>query len=276
MEEQADQHHTWWQKIKQHPFITAGIILILFLLLIPVAYKLGWSWTGFVGKTLWDWLGLLAALAIPLVVGFGVQWYTARQGEASDKENKDNQQENALLAYIDKMSELLLKEHLGELLPNGKADSEYRQRQNGNITDELKPECEAVRKIARARTLTVLRELDGIRKGYVIQFLHECHLISTRIISLRGTDLSNVTERWAHLEGAKLNLANLESAELRDSYLTNADLSGAILKGADLSKTDLSKADLTGANLAGANLYNAIVTNEQLTKAKSLNTMRPP
>jgi len=147
-------------------------------------------------------LGLLAALAIPLVVGFGVQWYTAKQGEASDKENKDNQQENALLAYIDKMSELLLKEHLGELLPDGKADPEYRQRQNGNITDELKPECEAVRKIALARTLTVLRELDGIRKGYVIQFLHECHLISTRIISLRGTDLSKVTERWAHLEGA--------------------------------------------------------------------------
>jgi hypothetical protein len=60
-------------------------------------------------KTLWDWLGLLAVLAIPVVVGFGAAWFTAQQGKVSAEQNTDNQHETALQAYIDKMSELLLE-----------------------------------------------------------------------------------------------------------------------------------------------------------------------
>ena len=29
-----------------------------------------WRWTGFTGKTLWDWLQLLSALAIPVVLAY--------------------------------------------------------------------------------------------------------------------------------------------------------------------------------------------------------------
>jgi hypothetical protein len=49
-------------------------------------------------------------------VGFGAVWFTTRKGKAADAENKDNQRETALQAYIDKISELLLHEHLSELL----------------------------------------------------------------------------------------------------------------------------------------------------------------
>jgi hypothetical protein len=63
-------------------------------------------------KTLWDWLGLLSALAVPIVVGFGVAWFTSQQSKVSDRENKDNQKEALLQAYIDKMSELLLEKNL--------------------------------------------------------------------------------------------------------------------------------------------------------------------
>jgi hypothetical protein len=65
-----------------------------------------------------------------------------------------NQREIALQDYIDKMSELLLKEHLSE----------------------LKTEYEEVRKIARVPTLTVLPQLDGRRKRSVLQFLKESGL----------------------------------------------------------------------------------------------------
>src|SRR6266566_4555928 len=128
------------RKVKQHPFIAAGIVVALLAIIAftLAVHVFGWDWTGFTGgeskititstskgittakelqpgKTLWDWLQLLAALAIPVVVGFGAVWFTTRQGKVSAAENKDNQHETALQAYIDKISELLLIEHLGEL-----------------------------------------------------------------------------------------------------------------------------------------------------------------
>jgi len=39
-------------------------------------------------RTLWDWLELLAALAIPIVVGFGVAWFTSQQGKVSNAEKR--------------------------------------------------------------------------------------------------------------------------------------------------------------------------------------------
>src|SRR2546428_2137186 len=124
---------SWWQQIKQHraSIEVAGIIFVVAIALIIIGYR--FDWTGFnsgtnqititstskvnytatvsqPSKSLWDWLGLLAVLAIPVVVGFGAAWFTAQQGKVSDRENTDNQREAALQGYIDKMSELLLQE----------------------------------------------------------------------------------------------------------------------------------------------------------------------
>jgi hypothetical protein len=118
--------------------LVVTIILAVVIALIIVEVRV--YGTGFTGKTLWNWLQLISALAIPVVVGFGAVWFTTRQGKVADAENKDNQRENALQTYIDKMSELLLKEDLRE------SDTEKE-----------------VRKIVRVRTLTVLPILDGKR-----------------------------------------------------------------------------------------------------------------
>lgn len=286
----ASKFGTWWQKIKRHPFIATGIIgAILFTIL---AYKLGWDWTGFnsgesqtitistskgtttaevvqPAKTLWDWLGLLAILAIPVVVGIGAAWFTKKQTEQSDADKTDNQRETALQAYLDKMSELLLKEHLGELLPDGKADQKYRQQQNGNIKDELKPEYETVRNIARARTLTVLRGLDAIRKVSVFQFLYESGLAdkNKRIIDLSGADLRGVNLYRTNLWGADLSGVYLIRADLFDAYLVDADLSGADLSNARLRGAHLQRADLRGANLYGTNLWGADLSGAHLNDA---------
>src|SRR6266700_7666499 len=171
---------SWWQQIKQHPYATGVVVLFVLILIILSAYRFGWDWTGFnngtsqititstskvnytatvsqPSKSLWDWLQLVGVLAIPIVVGLGAAWYTAQQGKVSDRENKDNQRETALQAYIDKMSELLLKEHLGERTADG----------------QLKPEYEQVRNVARVRTITVLTQLNARRIGYVFAFLRE-------------------------------------------------------------------------------------------------------
>ena len=231
---------SWWQKIKKYPVRSVLIVflavVIVLIILSVLGYIFNWDWTGLGpyvspphskdsdfqrGKTLWDWLNLLGILAIPIVVGFGVAWYTSQQGKVADAENKDNQRENAFQTYIDKMSEFLLKEHL----------------------QESEIEHEILRNIARIQTLTVLPRLDGRRKGSVLQFLYDADLINNdkTIIDLKGADI-----RGAILSNAFLNGVRLQ----------HVDLSGADLSGADLSGADLSGADLQNANLTGANLTN--------------------
>ncbi len=143
----------------------------------------------------------------------------------------DKQREGLLQTYLDRMSELLLKEKLR----SSAVDAE-------------------VRNVARVRTATILFQLDARRIGYVFAFLRESRLMSTKpndsIVSLSQTNLS------------KINLSQ--------ATLYKADLRGAILSRADLYKADLSEANLSEANLSRADLRGAIVTSEQLETARSL------
>jgi uncharacterized protein YjbI with pentapeptide repeats len=241
------------------------------------------------GKTLYDWLQLFF---IPAAIAFGVVWFNRLQQkrdqqlaekrvqterevaekriqterEAAEKQTQTerdiawyNQREQALQAYFDSLSGLLLEKNLRESQPE----------------DE-------VRKIARVRTLTVLPRLDGKRKGLVLEFLYESGLIDKGkcIIDLSGADLSladmllinlgKADLTGARLEGANLKYANLLNAELGGTSLRRVNLTEANLTSATLYEADLLGADLTGAILTEVDLRGATVTTEQLTKAKSL------
>ena len=233
----ASNFDTWWQKIRK-PLGIIGIIAVCIGVVALVFVEVRLYGTGFVGKTLWDWLGLLAALAIPVVVGFGAAWFTAQQGKVSDRENTDNQRQVALQAYIDKMSELLLEKQLRTSQPE----------------DE-------VRTIARVQTITLLFQLDARRIGYVFAFLREAGLMSAK------SNSSIVNLYHADLNGANLSEANLSGANLRGAWLHEANLSGADLSGADLTSADLTSADLSGAHLDGAHLSGANLSEADLSKA---------
>jgi uncharacterized protein YjbI with pentapeptide repeats len=286
--------HSLWRQIKQHlvTILVVAIILVGAIALIIIGYR--FDWTGFngnnkSGKTLWDWLQLLI---VPLVLAIGGFSLSQMQKTIEQRRTTDNQREAALQAYIDKMSELLLTNHLRDLA-----------------------EDKEVQKIARVRTLTVLLRLDAERKGSVLQFLYESDLIKKDKsfigflyrADLSGAnlykailfeaDLSRANLNNAYLFGADLSNANLTSGaklievNLSNASLFGADLSGADLSGADLSNANLSNAILFGANLSNANLSNASlfgtnlseailsnasVTSEQLDKALSLkNTTLP-
>jgi uncharacterized protein YjbI with pentapeptide repeats len=198
---------------------------------------------------------------------------------------EDRAREEALQRYFDRMSDLVLDKNLRE----SKQD-------------------DAKRAMARARTLTVLRSLDGNRKGQVVRFLDEADLIGkpvvvsvaadllrksvtveelgerqviAPIIDLGTADLSKASLSLAILIGADLSNANLSWAGLSNANLSwaglsNANLSLAILIGADLSNANLMGANLRLANLYLANLSSADLrdakayTNEQLAQARSL------
>ena len=160
---------SWWKNTSKTLKVVQIIVLLVVVVLLIGRYFFNWTWTGFGPytpptkdssfqreKTLYDWLQLAI---IPVVLAFGVWWVNRLQQQRDQRladrrieiEQKaaeervkaerdialDNQREQALQAYIDSMSELLLKEHLSE----------------------LKPEYAEVQAIARVRTLTVLPRL---------------------------------------------------------------------------------------------------------------------
>jgi uncharacterized protein YjbI with pentapeptide repeats len=254
---------SWWQQIKQH-LVVIGVIIACVLgigavMAIVGGYLFNWGWTGFSNKTLWEWLNPLGVLAIPVAITLGTLWFTAKQGKLVNAENKDNQQEAALQAYIDKMSELLLHGHLGESLPH---------------------EVEIT--IARARTATILRILNPSRCASLIQFLSQAGILRLCVensakssfdwpikneYSLAGIELPETNFNRVDLSMIYLEGANLYRASLREANLEEIDLSGANLQGANLMHANLQKANLMGANLQGARLFRAGLQGADLIRA---------
>jgi uncharacterized protein YjbI with pentapeptide repeats len=242
----------------------------------PPWWKKLWGWSGFGEKKLWDWLQLLSALAIPIVLAVAGFWFAAQQQQqqrkiedqraAHEREIQEQQaQDIALQAYLSQMGQLILEEDLRD-------------------PEEV---SEKVRTLARVRTITVLSRMDPTRKHSVMQFLIEADLVrgvnqggeccKDPIIPLDGASLRDVSFRYASLEGASLLNANLRGANLRDADLAgadllNADLSGANLRGAALRDADLSGANLADANLSGANLTGASLSDAGLSDAHLVGT----
>ncbi|HEX9925861.1 MAG TPA: pentapeptide repeat-containing protein [Anaerolineae bacterium] len=276
--------------------ITIAIALFLIFLAGGYSGSYYFSWTGFGdyapppgvkerGKTFWDWLDLLI---IPAVLAGGALWLNRREREAeqvlADQRAKaehaaaeERRREDTLQKYLDTMSELILDRGLRESQPG-----------------------DAVRDIARARTLSVLRVLDSDRNRTVVQFLREAELfeageaaivnlanstlervelerINFQEADLRGINLFGADLHWASLNGVKLSGAiligtNLSGASLRggdlsETHLVEANLSQADLRRTNLSRTLLGTANLSGAKLYGVNLRKAILTRANLNGA---------
>ncbi len=300
---------SWRQKIQQRPLrlvviIGAGLLGIVLLVAAIAGYFFNWDWTGFGSyipptkdnnfqraKTLWDWMQLLLVPILLAIGGFWLNQIQKNREERSAQQRAKNEERSAqqrakvereiaeynqgaavLQEYIDKMSELLLEKKLRK---SAKDDE--------------------IRKIARARTLTVLPRLNSVQKRSILQFLYESSLLDKDkcIVDLAEADLSraylssiNLSKAEiskANLDGVDLTRANLSGANLTGSYLIKADLNIANLSGANLTEANFTGADLMGANLMGANLHKTYlryanisganltgtgVTDEQLKTAK--------
>jgi hypothetical protein len=191
------------------------------VVVLTVAVLVGYRY----GITLWNWIKVLI---VPAAIAIGVAWLSRaqerereaaeearmrreREAQAAQRKRElevENQraQDTALQAYLDHMSQLL-------------TDIALHQAQPGDHLSTL----------ARARTLTVLMRLDGVRKGSVLRFLHEAGLIATEpnIVKLRG--------------------ANLRGTELGGRFGGPDNP----VRGVDLRRADLEDVDLSGANLWG-------------------------
>src|SRR5215213_875091 len=191
----------------------------------PPWWKRLWAWTEFGKKSGWD---LLQLLIVPLALAVIGSLFTMQQDQRQQQiENQRAQaerelaeqraQDEALQAYLDQMSSLLLEKDL-------------RKSEEGS----------EVRTLARARTATVMQRLDADGNRNVVRFLDEAGLTkvgrpSTRLLA--GVDLQG-----AQLGGADLGSTDLSDTDLSDTDLSDANLLDAKLRGADLSDADLSDA----------------------------------
>ncbi|CAF1548349.1 unnamed protein product [Didymodactylos carnosus] len=113
-------------------------------------------------------------------------------------------------------------------------------------------------KFARAQTLSALRQLDSKRKTYIIQFLVEAELLSTKkeSIDLSGADLDDIV-----LSGNIDSLYDLKSINLCNIIMTNATFIYV-----DLFNTDFSGSTLTGSCFVNVFLYSTNFDNCQLSQ----------
>ena len=202
--------------------------------------------TGFETKTLWDWMELLI---IPLVLAIGA-FFLQRSERAVEREiAQDRQQETALQAYIDKMTELLL-------------DKGMENTKNNEVL-----------LVAKTRTLTILRVLDGKRKIVVLQFLRDARLVGPyrleekSFFDLVGADLQFADLRGANLENLDLREANLQHADLRGAKIYETNFSKADMRYANLQNTGVVKSWLMDTDLSYTNMSNAKFWDTNTTNA---------
>jgi uncharacterized protein YjbI with pentapeptide repeats len=269
------QRH-WRLTTNRLVWIIRGLIALALLLAIGAYYN----------KGMWAWLDLLV---VPAAIAVGVFLLDQQQQRRHEQDMERRAQDEALQAYLDKMSELLIDKKLHE--------KSY----------DYDPE----RVTARAQTLAVLERLEDApqHKRTVLLFLREARLINrydhynpkeehevlyyAHYVGLENADLSGadlegarlistnekipISLKGANLRGAKLSGAILRGAELREADLREADLSEADLRPSKLQEADLHKArlhntdphkaDLSGADLSGADLRGVLgVTNEELER----------
>jgi uncharacterized protein YjbI with pentapeptide repeats len=235
-----------------------------------------WTLREFGGKAVWDWMGLLI---VPIVLSLVTVVFTWQQesrqqrienqraqqaqkienqrAEAERELAEQQAQDEALQAYLDQMSQLMLERKLLEA-----------------------EEGDPVYTLAQARTSTVILRLDAEHNESVTRFLIFSGLgvrgkASPRLLSritwshaaLSDATLFNADLNYADLREADLSRASLAQADLSRAYLLKADLSGANLSGANLRGTKLGEADLSGADLYYADLEKADLEKADLEKA---------
>jgi uncharacterized protein YjbI with pentapeptide repeats len=207
------------------------VVLIITVILLA-GYTILAPYTGFRGQKFWDWLELVG---ISTAIGF-VGWiFARRQQERGEAVTLEQAQNDALRAYLDQMSNLMIDQKLGK-------------NQEDSIED-------SVRKVAQARTIAILLGLDAEHKRRPLKLVYELGLINKNRNGHKSiVELKNAGLDHANLGELTLRDANLKCVDLRATDLSGADLSGSDLTMADLRGTNLRRANLKGANLSDANL----------------------
>ena len=187
-----------------------------------------WTRRDLGGMTLRNWLPIAGALLVSLVIAlgiWGITWQLEKlenqRAEAERELAEQRAQDEALQAYLDQMSQLILDRKLLEAEPG-----------------------DPVHTLAQARTSTAILRLDAEHNESVTRFLSNSGLTTSSEASVRL--LSEITLSHASLSESYLPNAELSDAFLDGAWLRDANLGGAFLSNAYLPNAELCRVDLIG------------------------------
>ena len=86
----------------------AGAILAVLVgavILFAAGYR--WKWTGFTGRTLWDWLKFLGAVLVPVFIAYFGHRISSLQYLGQREAEENRAQDEALRSYLDHTGQLL-------------------------------------------------------------------------------------------------------------------------------------------------------------------------
>lgn len=236
-----------------------GVFSAVLAAITVAGYLRVWTWTGLVQapdgaksntKTLWDWLQLLI---VPLVLAAGAYGINSAQTSRDrkhaderavqqDRVAAEGRRDEALRAYLQQMSGLIA---------------------NNDLPSDKHPSISA---LAATLTTTVLRQLDGERKGIVVQFVVDAGLMSKPVLDLYRANMRGAKLDGAFLENVKFGGVDLRGADLHGAIIDSTDFSASNLQGVDLSDAgpiadkkpaDFGSTCLTGARFSRATLDGA-------------------
>ena len=194
----------------------------------------------------------------------------AEEQAKSEKDRaEDRQRDDALEAYINNVSDLLVGKNLSTLA---------KQKIIGTTQYGLPGFLDVSMEVIRARTLLILRRFmddkdqnrtNGERKGSILLFLYDTELLRNLKKGERGKGIDPIpfqallSLKGANLVGANLVGANLSGVVFTEAYLSSANLGGVVFR----------EAKLIGANLSGANLHMANFINATLISANLISAL---
>lgn len=226
------------------------------------------AWTGFgksikdekiePAKTLFDWLDLLI---IPLSIGLLGWLYKEAEKSKTQRSEEERSRNESLNSFFNIITDLLQKNDL-----------------SGSPSNQTKA-------MAKTRINMTLSQLDGGRKGQLLQFLYESDLIDVspklkllganfndsildQIVlgssEIRGAFFKNALIKNANLNGIILNSCNLENVDLSGSLVDNSDFAYTNLKNSKMKNMDLTTVNFEGVDLTNADLRGSTIKQTQL------------
>jgi len=241
-------------------FLVLAILLITAILSVPnwASYP---EWTGFQDKKAWD---LLELLIVPIVLAVGATLFSQFQRNTEIQIETERQRESALQSYIDRIKDLIIELYTSDVDTN-------------ENTDEASEMFRTLGNIGAAYTGATLQQLDGKRKGMLLKFLYDTHLIGWMeldsenvydpIIFLgESADFSGlVVSTFLHLYGIQLPFTNLSSLKL-----AGLDLLDARLTCCNMSNSSFSDVSFFGAEMSNADLTNVKMGNRTILEKTKL------
>ncbi|MCA9919612.1 MAG: pentapeptide repeat-containing protein [Anaerolineales bacterium] len=251
--------YKWLWSKKFHLLVIGVVVIFISMALFSKQKGYVWpEWTGFGdytdqngefyrGKTLYDWLELLI---IPTALGI-IVWFLNKQDNANDRIlTKDNQRQAILDDYLNTMATYVLENQLC-----------------------LSEKGSEIRNIARVRTISVLRELDGERKGQVLNFLSGANLIKKPdpVINLHGADFSHTkfddTFEYGPYNETGIGI-DLSNSQLQSCNFYKASLTGANFDNSELAHSNFSESCLRFASFENTSFYQTYFFKSDLSETR--------